>query len=138
MRSCPARVGRIAGTSKKGYEMPIGTCKKGLSYQDASANGTPFYDTSNDPYWPTLKNCPAPSQFVLLIECYNTLKSGEFQSKVSSPPTGTAPLDTVPPIQWHSAVVNFLFGDGHAEAQTIQQITVMDSGHPLNPASMLN
>jgi len=49
--------------------------------------------------------------------------------------------DPLPSIQWHNAVVNCLFGDYHAEAQNIQQVTAMDVGIAAgagNPASELN
>jgi prepilin-type N-terminal cleavage/methylation domain-containing protein len=143
MRACPARVGRVNGApqgSTKGYEMPVGTYRKGVKYASADNSSSPFYGTAIAPYWPDLKSCPAPSQFVLLIECYNTVAAGSFASKVSGPASSSGPVDTLPPIQWHSSVVNCLFGDYHAEAQTIQPITAMEvnatsSG---NPASMLN
>ena len=141
MRSCPARVGRVAGGSTTGYSMPVGTYKKGTRYALANTAPSPgftnpFYGTPTDPYWPNLKDCPAPAQFVLLIECYNTMSSGEFAAKVTSPAGGAG--DPLPPIQWHNSVVNCLLGDGHAESATIQQVTAMDSGSPANPASQLN
>jgi len=141
MRSCPARVGRVGGASTVGYNMPVGTYRKGLAYSNADTapspgSSNPYYGSPTAPYWPDLKNCPNPSQFVLLIECYNTLHSGEFVNKVTTPASGAG--DPLPSIQWHSSVVNCLFGDGHAEAQTISQITAMDAGHPANAASMLN
>jgi len=72
MRACPARAGKVAGISVLGYQMPIGMYKKGLNYADANVNGSPFFGTSTYPYWPNLKSCPNPSQFVLLVETYNT------------------------------------------------------------------
>ena len=144
MRACPARVGRVGGASLLGYQMPIGTYLKGTRYNDADAAPSPgftnpFYGTALNPYWPNLKTCPNPSQFVLLMEGYNSLHAGEFVAKVTSLPTSsTPPVDPILAINRHASVLNFLFGDGHAEAQTIQQIAAMDSGHPANPASELN
>ncbi|HXI82943.1 MAG TPA: prepilin-type N-terminal cleavage/methylation domain-containing protein [Verrucomicrobiae bacterium] len=140
MRACPARVARMNPPSLA-YNMPVGTYRKGLAYKDADTAPSPgftnpFYGTPTNPYWPNLTSCPNPSQFVLLIECYNTMHSGQFAGKVSSPASGAG--DPVPPIQWHNSVVNCLFGDFHAEAQTMQQVTAMDSGSPANPASQLN
>jgi prepilin-type N-terminal cleavage/methylation domain-containing protein len=138
MRACPARAGKVNGTSVLGYNMPVGTYRKsGVRYSNADVSGSPFYDASNDPYWPTLTACPAPSQFVLLIEGYNTLHSGEFASKVNNPAVGTG-VDSLPAIQRHAAVVNCLFGDFHAESVTLQSVAAMDSGSPENPASELN
>jgi prepilin-type N-terminal cleavage/methylation domain-containing protein/prepilin-type processing-associated H-X9-DG protein len=138
MRSCPARVGRVGATPLSGYNMPVGTYRKGLGYQNADVSGSPFYQNANAPYWPNLKSCPNPSQFVLLIESYNTLGSGGFAGKVSSPATGAGVVDPLPAIERHSSVVNCLFGDGHAEAQNFQQVSAMDVGSKANPASMLN
>lgn len=142
MRSCPARVGKsINGTSTKGYEMPIGTYRKGLQYALANAAGSstqpnPFWDIPSSSYFPNLKSCPNPSQFVLLLECYNTVLSGDFGKDVNQPAVGSG--DPVPPIQWHASVVNCLFGDFHAESQTLQQIQAMDTGSKANAASELN
>lgn len=138
MRSCPARVGRVNGGSSAGYNMPVGTYKKGFGYQLANVSGSPFFGTATAPYWPNLKNCPNPSSFLLIIECYNTLNCNQLVSKVSNPAVGAG--DPLPSIQWHNSVVNCLFGDFHAEAQTIQQVTAMETGAvgAGNPASELN
>jgi prepilin-type N-terminal cleavage/methylation domain-containing protein len=140
MRSCPARVGHINGTSAKGYEMPIGTFRKGFSYAVANVSGSPFFTgTPTANYWPNLTACPNPSQFVLLLESYNTVAAGGFVGKVTSPAVGTG-VDPLPSIQWHNAVINCLFGDFHAEAVTLQGITAMDVGAVGvgNPASEMN
>jgi prepilin-type N-terminal cleavage/methylation domain-containing protein len=136
MRSCPARVGKVNGISTKGYEMPIGTYRQGLSYQLADVSGSPYFSGTPAAYWPTLTSCANPSQFVLLIECYNTVPSGKFASLANSPASGAG--DPLPPIQWHNAVVNCLFGDFHAESETIQSLAAMDVNSPKNAASELN
>jgi len=137
MRSCPARAARI-NPPTLAYNMPIGTYRQGARYILANVAGSPFFNGGN--YWPNLKNCPNPSQFNLLIECYNTLNADQHATKVSTPASGAG--DPLPPIQWHSSVVNCLFGDFHAEAQTIQQVTAMDvnavNNTTGNPASQLN
>ncbi len=146
MRACPARAGRVPGASygsTKGYEMVSGTFRKGAKYQDAnsSVTGNPFWDYNSNTYWPTLKNCPSPSQFILLVECYNTVGAGSISSKVTAKASSTGPVDEVPPIQWHNSVINCLFGDFHAEAQTLQQLQAADAnatGTTGNPASQLD
>jgi prepilin-type N-terminal cleavage/methylation domain-containing protein len=141
MRSCPARVGHVGGTSTKGYEMPIGTFRKGFGYQLANVSGSPFFSGTGPGspyYWPNLKNCPNPASFVLLIECYNTTPAGKFVNNVTTPASGAG--DPLPPIQWHNSVVDCLFGDFHAEAQTLQQLQAADADAigVGNPASELN
>lgn len=142
MRSCPARVGKVNGTSTKGYEMPAGTFRKGVTYKDAMVtSGSPFLSGTGPGspfYWPNLKSCPNPSSLILLVENYNSVGAGQISTKVVGPATVNG--DQLPPIQWHNAVINCLFGDFHAEAQTIQQLQAADVGATAagNPASELN
>ena len=145
MRACPARAGHVGGSSVLGYQMPIGTYRQGFNYLDANASGSPFFiGSSPGPYyWPNLKSCPNPSQFVMLIETYNTLNTSSgsgFTKAVTKPAIGTGVVDPLPAIERHSSVVNCLFGDGHAEAETLASVAAMDVGakNPGNPASMLN
>ncbi len=139
MRLCPSRVGKVNVNGPTGivsYNMPIGTFRKGLSYSPANVSGSPFYDNSNNPYWPNLKSCPNTSQFVLILECNgNTVNSGGFKSAVTT--IGTS-QDPMLPMQRHVSVVNVLYGDDHAESCTIDQIVTMDQGSPANAASTLN
>jgi prepilin-type N-terminal cleavage/methylation domain-containing protein len=141
MRACPARVGKINPNGSVGlvsYNMPVGTCSHGATYIAANQTGSPFWTPASSPnYWPNLKSCPNPAQFVLLLECNgHTVGNGGFNSAVTTV-TSTDP-DQLIPMDRHVLVVNCLFGDYHAESCTIQQIHAMDTGAPANPASMLN
>jgi prepilin-type N-terminal cleavage/methylation domain-containing protein len=143
MRACPARVGKINMNGSVGllsYNMPIGNYSHGATYLKADQNGSPFYYGASTPnYWPNLKGCPNPAQFVLLLECSgHTLYSGQFDKNVTAAGVISTDPDQLPPIDRHVLVVNVLFGDYHAEACTIQAIDAMDAGSPLNVASELN
>ena len=141
MRSCPARAGKVGGGSVRGYEMPIGMYRKGFGYKNANVSDlptNPYFISGN--YWPNLKSCANPSQFVLLIEGYNTIVSPNgFVNAVTTKMSSSGSVDPLVPIERHSSVVNCLFGDGHVEGQTLQQVTAMDAAPAAgNPASMLN
>src|ERR1035437_5337253 len=106
MRACPACIGQFP---LKGYEIPVGQYHKGLAYKNADTSGSPYFRGGN--YWPDLKSVPQPAQYLLMIECYNTLHCGEVLSKVSSPAAGIT-VDPLPPIARHGGgAVNCLFGD---------------------------
>ena len=118
IRACPAR---IAQFPLKGYEIPIGQYHKGFTYANAAAFGSPYFRGGN--YWPDLKSVPQPAQYLLMIECYNTLSCGQVASKMSSPAAGIN-VDPLPPIARHGGgAVNCLFGDFHVEFVSATTIT---------------
>jgi prepilin-type processing-associated H-X9-DG protein len=127
IRACPARIGQYP---LKGYEIPIGQYRKGLGYANANVAGSPFYENASAPYWPNLKWVPQPAQYLLMIECYNTLRCGELVSKVSNPASGSpGNVDPLPPIARHGGgAVNCLFGDFHVEFVSATTITNHDFG----------
>ena len=136
MRVCPARRERVDMTSVHSYNMPIGTYNYKFGVVNANVAGSPFFAGAN--YWPNLKSCPNPSQYVMLIDCNgNTLNAGQFHDRTTLQGTGT---DSVVPIQRHSAIINALFGDYHAEGLTINKVDTFDVNASTsgNPASMLN
>jgi len=139
MRICPARREKVDMVNDHSYNMTIGAVHKGLSIASAGANGSPFY--SNGGYWPNLKSCPNPSQFVLLLDCnWNTINAKGFTSAVTTIHSGSGTgIDSLPAIQWHSQIINVLYGDYHAEGNTLNQVQNFDVD-PGNgpPASMLN
>ena len=138
MRICPARRGKVDVAAKAhSYSMPIGTHLKGVKYENADVSGSPFFGTAgNDPYWPNLKSAPRPSEYLLLIEGKgNTINCGAtaLHDAVTKLHVG-AGGDPEPAINWHSALINCLFGDYHAEAFPISKIDAMDGNcTPANP-----
>ncbi|HTS19725.1 MAG TPA: type II secretion system protein [Verrucomicrobiae bacterium] len=142
MRLCPARRGKVnvnGSTGAVSYNMPVGTYAQGLSYGDADTGSSPFYyGKSPCPcYWPNLKGCRFPAQFVLLLECNgHTLKSTGFLSAATSV-TSTDP-DQMLPMDRHLAVVNALFGDFHVESLSSVQLKAMDALGKAGPQSALN
>ena len=142
MRLCPARRGTYLNmtiSTPHNYQMPIGSVHLGDGYLDANKSGSPFYVANAGwPYWPSLKFCPNPSQFVLLLDANgNTESPGQFNSHVTNIATGTG-VDPVKPIDRHSSIINVLYGDYHAEGLTISQINYLDAGGQGSPASLLN
>ncbi len=139
MRICPARRGKVPLDLPHSYSMPIGQYVKGLAYAKADATGSPFYDGTY--YWPNLKAVPKPSEFLLLLDSSgHTLYCGGLHSAVTTVLTSDA--DQLPAIERHSAVINCLFGDYHAEAFPIGKIDAMDGTcgtvNPSNPRFTLN
>ena len=141
MRICPARRGKADLATTHSYTMPIGTCKVGFAYADADGANSPFYGNANATYWPNLKACPKPSEYLLLIEGKgNTLKCNNtaLHDAVTQLHSGSGG-DTVTTINWHSSVVNCLFGDYHAESFPLARVNTMDGGCAVgNPRYMLN
>jgi prepilin-type N-terminal cleavage/methylation domain-containing protein len=136
MRICPARRGKVDIALPHSYNMPVGNYRKGLAYAKADGGPpSPFYTgIPTAPYWPNLKSCPNPSQYVLLFDCSgHTTYSGQLHSSATTV-LGTD-ADQVPAIQRHSAIINVLFGDYHAEGETINQIDALDASPA---ASLLN
>ncbi|HTS19724.1 MAG TPA: prepilin-type N-terminal cleavage/methylation domain-containing protein [Verrucomicrobiae bacterium] len=140
MRTCPSRLGKVnMNVGPLGYNMPVGTFAQGLSYGNADSGSSPFYyGKSPCPcYWPNLKSCRYPAQFVLLLECNgHTTYAGKF---VSSATTVTSTdIDQMLPNQRHLALLNVLYGDFHAESVSVQQLAAMDAAGPSGPQSTLN
>ena len=140
MRVCPAvaAAGNADMLIAHSYNMPIGTYRKGSVYANANATGSPFFDGWN--YWPNLKSCPNPSQYLMLIECNGyTLHCGGLVSAVSTVATFG---DPVPAINRHGGAVNCLFGDFHIELISAQVISNEDAisctSLPGNPWFTLN
>jgi hypothetical protein len=99
-----------------------------LNYANADVSGSPFYLDANSPYWPNLKACPKPSEYLLLVECKgNTFSCGNtaLHDAVTQLHTGTGG-DTITTINWHSSMVNCLFGDYHAESLGLSKINDSD------------
>ena len=144
MRICPARRGRAPWDTTHSYTMPIGQYLQGLAYTDANGNKSPFYVDPNTPYMPNLKNCPKPSEYVLLIEGKgNSIKCGNtsfYDAVTQTHSPSSSGGDPLPAIKWHSGIVNVLFGDLHAEGRQLSKIKDMDAGTcPAGkPALMLN
>jgi prepilin-type N-terminal cleavage/methylation domain-containing protein len=142
MRICPARRGRAPFDTAHSYTMPIGQFRQGLAYADANSVGSPYYGNADSPYCPNLKACPKPSEFLLLIEGKgNTITCGNtaLHDAVTQLHSGADPGDTVTTINWHSSVVNCLFGDYHAESFPLSRVNTMDGGCAVgNPRYMLN
>jgi len=140
MRTCPARRGK-APVDTHSYSMPIGNYLKGFNYTPANVSGSPFYVDGDTPYLPNLKSCPKPTEFLLLIEGKgNTISCGNtaLHDAVTQLHAGTGG-DTVPAIDFHSQIINCLFGDFHVEGRPLSKITEMDGNCPAgNPAFMLN
>jgi prepilin-type processing-associated H-X9-DG protein len=126
-RVCPAVA--AAGTanlvSVHSYNMPVGRCRKGFTYANADQPGSPYFRSGL--YWPDLKSCPNPSQFLLFVECNgNNLHCGGLASAVSNPGAGSIG-DPVPAINRHGGSVNCLFGDFHVELISAQVISNQDA-----------
>jgi hypothetical protein len=139
MRICPARRGRVDETAVHSYNMPIGSIHLGTGLANADSSSSPFYGTAGAPYWPNLKSCPNPSQFVLLLDCNgNTIKAGGFRSAITTLHSGSGAYDPLVTVQWHSSVINVLYGDYHAEGNTESQVTFFDTGGKASPSSLLN
>ena len=129
MRICPARRGKVDVTAVHSYQMPQGTYLKGVKYTDANAPNSPFYDNATSSYWPNLKSTPRPAEYLLLIECNgNTMNCGntKLHDAVTKLHVGAGAIDPEPTVNWHSALVDCLFGDYHAEAFSISKIDAMD------------
>ena len=130
MRACPARIGQYP---QKGYEIPVGQYRKGILYANADTAPSPgfpnpFWGNTSAPYWPNLKWLPQPAQYLLMIECYNTIHCGSLVSHVSNPAVGFN-VDPLPPIARHGGgAVNCLFGDFHVEFVSATTITNHDFG----------
>jgi prepilin-type N-terminal cleavage/methylation domain-containing protein len=139
MRICPARKGKVDFTGAHSYTMPIGTFRQGVNYKNADSGKSPFIDPNTGYYFPSLKGCPKPAEFVLLFEGKgNTTYCGGFHDAVTQLHDGTGG-DTVPSIQWHSAMINCLFGDYHADSLTQSKVNQLDvTCGAGNPGSMLN
>jgi prepilin-type N-terminal cleavage/methylation domain-containing protein/prepilin-type processing-associated H-X9-DG protein len=96
----------------------------------------PIPADSSGNYWPNIKSLPHPAQYLLLFDSTgHSVKSssGALISAVSeaasvtfSDPTGITPL------QRHLGGVNCLFGDGHVDYETADQIVTQDKLNP-NP-----
>ncbi|HVM59942.1 MAG TPA: type II secretion system protein [Verrucomicrobiae bacterium] len=146
MRICPARRGYCQNLSNcYSYGMPIGSFRVlANQYAYCGTPGNPYYGGIDMPYIPNLKSCPFPAQFVLIAEARgNTMKMNDAVSYSNTPYDSSTPSQADPmiPIQRHVAVLNYLFGDYHAEALTIDQITTISSpcGSSGNcPAAQLN
>jgi prepilin-type N-terminal cleavage/methylation domain-containing protein len=147
MRACPARRGIINPNLSVGlvsYSMPVGYYAHGNTYDPADANGSPFFTGNPANYWPNLKSCPYPSEYVLLLDsaghtAYSGQAASGSQSLVNNVTTveNTDP-DQELPIHRHSSTVSVLFGDNHAECDTLAQIQGMLANAPFNHACMLN
>ena len=132
MRVCPARRDRVDMTTVHSYNMPIGLYHAGGSLDSAGTSGSPFF--SAGAYWPNLKSCPNPSQYVMMIDCNgNTLNAGQFVIRTTQQGTGTDPVTAN---RRHSAIMNVLYGDYHAEGLTESQVRALDATG--SSASMLN
>jgi prepilin-type N-terminal cleavage/methylation domain-containing protein len=148
MRICPARKGKTDFSKTHSYQMPVGQYLKGSVYRDADGVGSvavpnPFWDIPSGSYFPNLKACSKPAEFCLLAEGNgNTLHCGGFNKSVTTlhVSSGGTSGDTIPTVQWHSAMINCLFGDYHADSLTLSKITQLDvgCGNPGSPGSSLN
>ncbi|MGD1019633.1 MAG: hypothetical protein ABSA12_09980 [Verrucomicrobiia bacterium] len=142
MRACPSRLGMIdLNVGPLEYNMPIGVVHYKGGVVAASSSDSPFFGTTISPYWPNLKSCPSPAQFVLILECHgNTINPGGTAFRDAVTTVGTS-SDPVIPINRHASSVSVLFGDNHAESCTIDQINTMDaaySGTTGSPYTLLN
>ena len=121
MRICPSRIGQVS-VFVRGYQMPIGQYRKGLTYAAADSSGSPFWRGVPSSYWPDLKSVPQPAQYLLLIECGgNTLHCGGLVTAVSQPAAGSI-VDPLPAGARHGGAVNCLFGDFHVELISTNKI----------------
>jgi prepilin-type N-terminal cleavage/methylation domain-containing protein len=142
MRICPARKGKTPFDTTHSYQMPIGQYRKGVKYVNADVSGSPFFDDASNSYFPNLKACPKPAEYVLLCEGNgNTFRCGGFNSTVTTLHVGSGG-DPLKAIEWHSAMVNFLFGDYHADSLSLAKVSQLDAScgtaNPGNPATQLN
>jgi prepilin-type N-terminal cleavage/methylation domain-containing protein/prepilin-type processing-associated H-X9-DG protein len=130
MRTCAFTRGRlgIGGTTNAGihsFSMPIGIyTKNGVSYQ--IANGiTSTYSDGTD-YWPNLKSCRRPSEFIMLFDSDGADSSatcGNLKNRVNGIPTG----DNTHAVDRHGGGVNMLFGDFHVDFVSYSKITEQDA-----------
>jgi len=77
-------------------------------------------------YWPNLKACPNPAQYLMMIDGTDrTLECGStaLENAVNGIPNG----DTIPAIDRHSGGVNCLFGDEHVEYVLYQRLVQQDA-----------
>jgi prepilin-type N-terminal cleavage/methylation domain-containing protein len=139
MRKCPARRLNATSSQAQSYSMPIGTYPSGAIYNTGTASGSPYIGADGN-YYPSLKELPKPSNFILLVESSgHTLKCGGLVSAVTTPSSTDA--DQLPAIQRHVAVINILFGDFHVEGFALDKLKQIDgiscNTAPGNPAFVL-
>ncbi len=129
VRACPARVGLVPAGTLKGYEIPVGQYRKGLAYKDADQILSPYFrGVPIASYWPDLKSVPVPAQYLLMTECYNTVRCSTLLQVLSSPAVTSGPADPLPPLARHGNAVNCLFGDFHVELVSSNRIAQQDIG----------
>jgi len=144
MRLCPARRGKVNMNGPTGiasYNMPIGVVIYKGGVVGANSDNSPYFGTTTSPYWPKLNSLQSTASFVLIMECNgNTINPGGTAFEDSVTKNGTS-VDPVLPLDRHAASMSILFGDYHAESQTLQQIQTMDhayNGQTGSPYTLMN
>ncbi len=114
MRLCPSRKGILRPGLSALPRPTVTPCRSALAARApvmltqtqllVTILSIPFTAPPLNPYWPSLKACPNPSQFVLLLDANaNTTYAGGLVKGVTTPHSGTTtPIDPLIPIQRHS------------------------------------
>jgi prepilin-type N-terminal cleavage/methylation domain-containing protein len=124
MRICPARRIHAETSSVHNYSMPIGRYPSGAIFKDADQGGSPYVAADGN-YYPSLKNLPKPSSYILLLDTSgHTTKCGGLVSATTTAPSSNA--DPLPAIERHAAIINVLFGDSHVEGLVINRFKEID------------
>jgi prepilin-type N-terminal cleavage/methylation domain-containing protein/prepilin-type processing-associated H-X9-DG protein len=86
------------------------------SYKSMSSAKNQYWDTAGD-WFPSIKNLPGPSNYIILMDGGSTVACGGLYSSVTTP-TGSDNIDHATPSGRHGGVANCLFGDFHVEGFT--------------------
>jgi prepilin-type N-terminal cleavage/methylation domain-containing protein/prepilin-type processing-associated H-X9-DG protein len=86
------------------------------SYKSISSTRNQYWDTAGD-WFPSIKNLPSASTFLVMIDGGSTVGCGGLYNSVTTP-TGSDNVDHATPSARHGGIANCLFGDFHVEGFT--------------------